>query len=149
MILLGIGSAQLSHTRENPFTAGERMEMALRAVEEAGLDRVIPVPLLDIDRHGLWVRYLENLLPPFQRVYTNNPLTRLLFEEAQYEVVSPSWQERELLEGTAIRHEMVTGTAWEARVPRAVRAYLLQIHAPERLRLLDGGSTRPASRGGR
>jgi hypothetical protein len=34
-------------------------------------------------------------------------------------------------------------------VPRAVRAYLLQIHAPERLRLLDGGSTRPASRGGR
>jgi len=89
-ILLGIGSAQSSHTMDNPFSAGERMEMVLRAVEEARLDAVLPVPLLDIERHGLWVRYLASLLPPFQRVYTNNPLTRLLFEADGYEVLRPS-----------------------------------------------------------
>jgi nicotinamide-nucleotide adenylyltransferase len=136
MILLGIGSAQVSHTPENPFTGGERMEMALRALEESKAERVLPVPLLDIDRHSLWVSYLASLLPVFTRVYTNNPLTRTLFEAAGYEVLGVPWQDREHLEGTAIRREMVSGDGWRPRVPTAVRKYLEEIHGPERLRTL-------------
>ena len=33
-MVLGIGSAGDSHTRKNPFTAGERMLMVTRAIEE-------------------------------------------------------------------------------------------------------------------
>ena len=111
-VLLGIGTAQLSYTPENPFTAGERMEMALRAIEEARLDRIVPVPLLDIDRHSLWVSYLTSLLPRFERVYTNNPLTRLLFEAAGVAVEAPELIDREHLEGTRIRAVMASGEAW-------------------------------------
>ncbi len=143
-LLLGIGSAQVSHTPENPFTGGERMEMVLRALAEARVDGVVPVPLLDIDRHGLWVAYLASLLPPFDRVYTRNPLTELLFGEAGYEVVPVAWQDRERLEGTRIRRALLEGDAWRALVPPAVAAYLDAIHAPERLRTLDRAPRPPS-----
>ena len=43
--VVAIGSAQLSHTADNPFTAGERYEMILSAVEDEGLQvRILPVP---------------------------------------------------------------------------------------------------------
>ena len=35
-IILGIGSAGDSHTKENPFTAGERTLMVTKAIEECG-----------------------------------------------------------------------------------------------------------------
>ncbi len=88
-LLIGIGTREESYTAENPFTAGERFEMIDRALREAHVTGVEIVPVADIRRHALWVRYLEGLLPPFREVYTNNPLTRLLFEKAGYPVESP------------------------------------------------------------
>jgi nicotinamide-nucleotide adenylyltransferase len=145
-LLVGVGTAQSSHTPENPFTAGERIEMVLRAVEEARLEGILPVPLLDIDRHSLWVRYLVSLLPRFETVYTNNPLTRLLFETEGYAVAAPTLVDREHLEGTRIRAEMVAGDAWTARVPPAVREYLESIRGPERLRVLARAPRSPPVR---
>lgn len=146
-LLLGIGSAQLSHTPDNPFTGGERMEMVLRSLVEAHLDGVVPVPLLDIDRHGLWVAYLASILPRFGRVYTHNPLTELLFREAGYRVVPVAWQERERFEGTRIRRLLAQDGPWRPLVPPAVAGYLESIDATGRLRLLAGAPRPPAVRG--
>lgn len=134
LLLLGIGSAQISYTPENPFTASERMEMVLGALDEAKVEGVLPVPLLDIDRHGLWVTYLRSLLPPFEHVYTSNPLTHLLFREAGYEVIDVPWQNREVWEGTRIRRELAAGGPWETAVPPSVARYLRRIDAPARMR---------------
>jgi nicotinamide-nucleotide adenylyltransferase len=142
-LLLGIGSAQASFTWKNPFTAGERVEMIVAAIEDAGVDRVLPVPVPDIDRHALWVRHVESLLPPFDRLYTNNPLTRLLFDAAKYPVESPALVDRARFEGERIRAKLASGTGWEPLVPPAVARYLLAIGAPARLALLrehDGPS---------
>ncbi|MCI4363440.1 MAG: nicotinamide-nucleotide adenylyltransferase [Thermoplasmata archaeon] len=140
-LIVGIGSAQHSYTLENPFTAGERMEMLLRAIEEAGLTGVRPIPLVDIDRHAEWVAYVESLLPGFGRVYTNNPLTRLLFEAAGYAVEEVPWSRREEHEGRLIRRELAAGDAWKSKVPPSVAAYLTEIRGPERLRLLSSKET--------
>jgi nicotinamide-nucleotide adenylyltransferase len=140
-LMVGIGSAQHSYTLDNPFTAGERMEMLLRATEEAGVTGVRPIPLVDIDRHAEWVAYVESLLPGFGRVYTNNPLTRLLFEAAGYSVEEVPWSRREEYEGRLIRRELATGDAWKTKVPPAVAAYLSEIRASERLRLLSAKDT--------
>ncbi len=145
-LLLGIGSAQISYTPENPFTASERMEMILLALEEAGLGGTIPVPLLDIDRHALWVPYVASLLPRFERVYTSNPLTRTLFEASGYEVVDVPWTNRAEWEGTRIRRSLATGTDWRGAVPPAVGRYLESLGAPARLRLL-GEAPRPPGGG--
>ena len=145
-LLIGIGSAEESYTWKNPFTAGERFEMIHRALDEAEIGRVEIVPIADIRRHALWVRYLEGLLPPFDRVYTNNPLTRLLFERAGYDVESPRLVDRRRFEGVRLRTRIAAGSGWKGLVPPAVARYLGTIDAPARLRVLREGEGR-SSRG--
>ncbi len=138
-LLIGIGSAEESYTWKNPFTAGERFEMIVRALDEAEIGGVEVVPIADIRRHALWVAYLEALLPSFDRVYTNNPLTRVLFERAGYNVESPTLVDRRRFEGKRIRARLAVGRGWQELLPPAVARYLATISAPERLRLLRGG----------
>ena len=135
-VILGVGSAQESYTWKNPFTSSERLEMILRATEEAKLDGVLAVPIPDIQRHALWVRYVESMVPPFDRVYTNNPLTSLLFERAHYAVVHPTLTDRTRYEGETVRRRLAEDRDWASRVPPAVAAYLSEIRAPARLALL-------------
>lgn len=136
-LILGIGSAQAAYTRSNPFTAGERAEMIERALQEAHLDHCVSVPVVDIDRHAVWVAHLESLLPKFDRVYTNNPLTRLLFERAGYAVESPDLVDRAHLEGVRIRRLMAQRGDWKPFVPPSVAAYLDEIAGVDRLRILE------------
>ena len=136
-LLLGIGSAQESYTWTNPFTAGERFEMIERTLRAEGISQVQCVPLPDIHRHAQWVAYVESMLPPFSRVYTNNPLTRLLFERAGHPVVSVPWADRERCEGAKLRRQLAgSGSTESLPLPGAVAAYLTEIAGPERLRRL-------------
>jgi len=143
-LLLGVGSAQESYTWKNPFTAGERLEMIARALEEAKIARCTAIPIPDIQRHALWVGYLESQLPPFGRVYTNNPLTQLLFERAQVAVENPPVFDRHRYEGERIRGLLAAGKEWRSLVPPSVERYLEEIGAPARLALLKQGEGRPA-----
>ena len=147
-LILGIGSAQESYTWKNPFTAGERSEMIARALVEANLEGVVAIPLPDIQRHALWVRYAESILPPFGRVYTNNPLTRLLFEQARYPVERPRLVDRARFEGEVVRDHLARDKGWRPLVPPAVARYLGELGAPARLAVLREG-TGPSARGAR
>jgi nicotinamide-nucleotide adenylyltransferase len=136
-LILGIGSAEASYTAANPFTAAERYEMIARSLEAERLTGWVAVPIPDIHRHSVWVAHVVELLPPFERVYTNNPLTRTLFERAGFEVESPPMFGRERFEGTAIRRLLRDGSAeWADRVPVPVAEYLRALKATERLRTL-------------
>lgn len=145
-ILLAIGSAEESYTWQNPFTAGERFEMIDRAVGGGPGPRVHVVPVADIRRHAQWVRYLESLLPSFDRVYTNNPLTRLLFERAGYAVETPPLYSRPKFEGEHIRRCLATGRGWRPLVPPSVGTYLAEIEGPRRLAMLQGSSDHSSGR---
>lgn len=135
-LLIVVGSADEAYTVENPFTAGERFEMIERAVRDAGISGVTIVPVQDIRRHAMWVSYLVGLLPRFELVYTNNPLTRLLFERAGFRVEAPPLIDRERYEGVQIRRLLAAGQNVEGLVPRAVAAFLTEIGAAPRLALL-------------
>jgi nicotinamide-nucleotide adenylyltransferase len=143
-LILGVGSAQESYTWKNPFTSGERLEMIARALHEANVDRVVAIPLPDIERHALWVRYVESQLPSFDRIYTNNPLTRLLFEEAHYSIESPTLVDRRRLEGELVRGFLADDAGWKPLVPPAVGTYLEEIRAPARLATLREGLPQPS-----
>jgi nicotinamide-nucleotide adenylyltransferase len=143
-LTLAIGSAQESFTAENPFTAGERVEMIQRALREARIDGCLPIPVADIHQHAQWVAYLRGLLPPFDVVYTNNPLTRLLFERERIRVESPPLVDREKLQGAVVRQRLLRGQGWAELVPPAVARYLEDVGAPERIRRIadrDAAST--------
>jgi nicotinamide-nucleotide adenylyltransferase len=78
-VIIGIGSAQYSHTLKDPFTAGERHLMITTTLEKEGLYDYYLVPIEDVNSNPLWVAHVESLTPRFNRVYTNNSLVRRLF----------------------------------------------------------------------
>ena len=83
-LIIVVGSAQHSHTLDNPFTAGERITMIRLALKEAGIrpDRFTVIPLPDDEFHKVWVAHLLSQTPSFDIVFTNEPLTFRLLKEA-------------------------------------------------------------------
>jgi len=134
-IIIGIGSAQKSHTLENPFTAGERILMITQSLKDYNLT-YYPIPIKDIEFNSIWVSYVESLTPPFDIVYSGNPLVRVLFEERGYEVKKPEMFNRKEYSGTEIRRRMLNGEKWEHLVPKAVVDVIKEIKGVERLRKL-------------
>ena len=131
-----IGSAQYSHNINNPFTAGERLVMIRRALQEAGIDQsrlwVVPVP--DVHLHMLWVSALEGYTPRFNIVYSNEPLTRRLFTEAGYKVKSIRFFQRKVYTSTLVREKMLKGESWTKLVPKSVADFINEIDGVNRLR---------------
>lgn len=138
-LIVGIGSAQKSHTFENPFTAGERILMISKALTEAGvnLSRVHVIPIPDVDNHAIWVSHVISLSPPFSIVYSGNPLVKRLFKEAGFEVKTPPPFKRKEYWGTEIRDRMIKGKNWERLVPKSVLEVMKEIKAVERLKDLS------------
>jgi len=133
-IIVGIGSAQYSHTGENPFTAGERYEMIKRALDAEGIHDYHIVPIPDTHVHSVWVSHVKSLVPYFDVVYTNSDLVVRLFREHGMKVLSPPLLERETYSGTVIRRRMLKGGDWESLVPPVVAAYIKEIDGVQRIR---------------
>lgn len=134
-IIIGIGSAQKSHSLENPFTAGERLMMISRSLYENGIDKnYYIIPINDIDNNSLWVSHVKSLTPPFEKVYSGNPLVKRLFKEAGKAVATPPLFNRREYSGTEIRRRMLSGEPWEELVPKAVVRVIEEVRGVERLR---------------
>jgi nicotinamide-nucleotide adenylyltransferase len=135
-LVIVIGSAQYSHNSNNPFTAGERLVMVCKALEECGIDpkRVWIVPVPDVHLHMMWVSSVEGYTPHFDIVYSNEPLTRRLFTEAGYKVKPIRFFDRKLYSSTEIREKMVKGENWEKLVPKSVVAFIKEIDGINRLK---------------
>jgi nicotinamide-nucleotide adenylyltransferase len=139
-VLVGVmGSAQYSHNRENPFTAGERLVMIRSALEEAKVDfsRVWVVPVPDVHLHMMWVSALEGYTPSFQIVYSNEPLTKRLFMEAGYKIKVIPFFERQFYSSTAVREKMLQDNSWRTLVPKNVAEFIAEIDGVNRLRDLS------------
>jgi nicotinamide-nucleotide adenylyltransferase len=131
-IIIGVGSAQLSHNVANPFTSGERILMITRALTSLPCPFYV-IPIEDIQRNALWVAHVRSMAPPFDICYSSNPLVVQLFREAGIDVQSPAMYERELLSGTEIRRRMLAGEPWKELVPPAVVQVLDEIEGTARL----------------
>ncbi|HON81157.1 MAG TPA: nicotinamide-nucleotide adenylyltransferase [Methanoregulaceae archaeon] len=136
-IIIGVGSAQLSHEPGNPFTAGERILMITGSLEEIGIPLYV-IPIEDIRRNALWVSHVRSMTPPFDLVYSSNPLVMQLFSEAGVSVDSPAMYARNLHSGTEIRRRILKGEEWEQLVPPAVVRVIREIDGVERLRRISG-----------
>lgn len=135
-LIVVIGSAQYSHNLNNPFTAGERLTMIRKALEEAKIDcsRVWIVPVPDVHLHMMWVSAVEGYTPKFDVVYSNESLTKRLFMEAGYKVKPIRFHERKLYSSTEVRERMLRDESWEKLVPKSVAAFIREIDGINRLR---------------
>ncbi len=135
-IIIVIGSAQESHTFQNPLTAGERVEALKLLIEDFSLDytRVFIIPVPDIFMNKVWTRFVEAFVPRFDVVVTRNPLVRELFEEAGYKVLQQPSFNRALLMGTNIRRMVIEGGEWLRYLTPRVASFLKNIGFEERLK---------------
>lgn len=133
-----VGSADKSHQPDNPFTAGERVYMIKAALEEANIDckRVLILPLPDASAHSLWVASVKATVPKFDVVFSNDPLTRRLFQEEGFIVLDIPFYERTTLSATEVRRRMLGGESWEELVPEIVAKIISELGGEERLKQL-------------
>lgn len=141
-LIIGIGSAQASHTTEDPFTAGERHLMISESMDAEKIDNYYIIPIMDINRYKIWVAHVISLVPPFDVIFTNNNLTATLFEEAGFEVKRPRLYDRDVYSGKEIRRRIAEDGEWRQLVPEATARVIDDIGGEKRIKtLFSGGDT--------
>jgi len=134
-LIIGVGSAQKSHTTIDPFTAGERVMMISKAVSEFDIPFYV-IPIEDVEYNSLWVSHVKAMVPPFSVVFSNNPLVERLFYEAGIPVRNLPMFNRGKYSGTEIRRRMIEGEVWESLVPKCVADIIYEVKGVERIRKL-------------
>ncbi|UXD21457.1 nicotinamide-nucleotide adenylyltransferase [Ignicoccus pacificus DSM 13166] len=136
--IIVIGSAQESHTLQNPMTAGERILAIRKGLECEGVDlkRIYLIPVPDILMNSAWVAHVKTYVPPFQYVVSRNPLVKILFEEAGYSILEPPPFDREKYVATNIRLMMIKGEEWKNYIPRCTAEVIEELKIPHRLKKL-------------
>jgi len=134
-LIIVIGSAQYSFTLNNPFTAGERMTMIRKGLDEAKIEssKYQIVPVADINIHALWVAHIKSLTPKFDIAFSNEPLTSRLFKENEIAVESIPFFKRNVYSSTEIRKRMISNEDWESLIPKSVSKYVREIDGIERI----------------
>ena len=133
-LVIVIGSAQESHTVDNPFTADEREEMIESTVRKEKLKNLEIIPIEDINDDDRYVSYVEKLVPSFDKVFAaENPLTAKLFKAKGYEV----WTCDRItsFESTRIRELMgKNDPKWKQMVPPPVAAIIEDVEGVDRVK---------------
>ncbi|MBN1330018.1 MAG: nicotinamide-nucleotide adenylyltransferase [Candidatus Heimdallarchaeota archaeon] len=139
-LIIIIAASQQSHQPDNPFTAGERYTMIHNALvdELKDITQVIIIPANDIRDNGLWVAHLTRLVPNFDIVYANNPLTAFLFQQAGKEVRNPPLYERTEYNADHIRDLILQeDNTWKKLVPKAVVKVINEIDGIKRIKIVN------------
>jgi nicotinamide-nucleotide adenylyltransferase len=116
-----VGSSQKSHESKNPFTAGERILMIRNSLIHKGVDakRYLIIPIPDAIGHAVWTAFIDQVVPQYEIVFSNNRLTIQLFTEKGVKVIDPPLLERKTYSATEVRRRIIAGENWKSLVPVA------------------------------
>jgi nicotinamide-nucleotide adenylyltransferase len=134
-LIIIIGSSQLSHELDNPFTTGERIWMMKSALDAAEVNpnKYLILPIPDATMHSIWVAQIFSYSPPFEVVFSNDPLTRCLFKEAKVTVHNIEFFQRKIYSATEVRRRMLADENWKDLVPKVVMEIITKINGVQRL----------------
>ena len=131
-----IGSSNKYNEKKNPFSAAERREMILSSIEPSIVNRIKIFNIPDVDNHEKWTSEIDQIVPKYDVVFTNDEFTKTLFEKHQINVIHVILKDREKFSGTNIRELIADNKNWQDLVPRGTRKVLDKINAIERLKNL-------------
>jgi len=133
-VIIVIGSAQHSNTKENPFSAEERKEMIEITLKANNITNYEIIAVDDINSDDEYVGHVEKFIPKCQSVYTHNTLTKKLFGK-RYRIV---WVELfRNINSTDIRERIIKNKEWQDLVPGEVVSYFEEINGTERIRKIN------------
>ena len=132
-LLVGIGSSNKFNEKRNPFTADERRQMIESSLdgETLGKTKIYYIP--DVNNHDKWTHQIDEIVPKYDVVFSNDEFTHTLFGKRGIKVISVPLKDREVLSGTDIRVKIRDGQDWSGLVPEGTKKVLLKINAKDRL----------------
>lgn len=133
---IGIGSSNRFNEKRNPFTADERKEMIVSSLGKDELDKIRIYYIPDVNDHDRWTYHVDEIVPEYDVVFSNDDFTHDLFKKRGIKVVSVPLAKREVLSGTEIRAKIASDQNWNDLVPDGTRKVLLKINAKDRLKNL-------------
>ena len=129
-LVIGIGSSNEKHTKYNPFSVKERIEMIDLVLPANNISNYTIFPIPDFLDDKKWVEHIETLVPKFDVVYTGNKWTERCFK-GKYKVKKVN-----MLNGvssTIIRNSILKNKNWEELVPKEVVEYIKEINGVGRI----------------
>ena len=130
---VGIGSSNQSHEKRNPFTADERKKMILSSMEDKTSKKVSLHSIPDVDDHSKWTHLVDEIIPEYDVVFSNDDFTHELYGKRGKSIVSVDLKSRSDLSGTNIRNLILTDQNWKEFVPIGTMDVLSEINAKKRL----------------
>lgn len=132
-LAIGIGSSNRFNEKRNPFSAEERKEMIVSSLDESDLQKCKIYFVPDVNDHSKWTYHVDQIVPKYDVVFSNDDFTHELYKKRDIKVVSVPLKQREILSGTDIRLKIASGQRWEDLVPSGTAKVLLKINAKDRL----------------
>ncbi len=150
-LIVVIGSGDRAYDLDNPFTAGERVEMVGRALDGLANGRSQPVkvwivPLDDLNDNSLWAHRVLSRVPRVDVLYSNNAKVLRLFRETAGIKGKPLRMfDRDRFSARMVRDALIHKKPWEEQVPPAVAHFIAERSLQGRLvelfeerRILEG-----------
>ena len=132
-LAIGIGSSNRVNEKRNPFSAEERKEMIVSSLDKSDLQKCKIYFVPDVNDHAKWTYHVDQIIPKYDVVFSNDDFTHELYKKRDIKVVSVPLKQREILSGTDIRLKIASGQIWEDLVPSGTAKVLLKINAKDRL----------------
>ena len=107
------------------------------AYEKIDSSRYLIIPIPDASGHAVWTAYIDQVVPIYDVVYSNDRLTLQLFREKGVPVVEAPLFERPKFSATEVRRRIIVGANWKELVPRSVAKLIDAIVAKGRFEGLE------------
>ena len=131
-----IGSSNKYNEKKNPFSAAERREMILSSIEPSIASRIKIFNIPDVNNHEKWTFEIDQIVPKYDVVFTNDEFTKTLFKKHQINVIQVILKDREKFSGTNVRQLILDDKNWQDLVPQGTRKVLDKINGADRLKNL-------------
>jgi len=133
---VGLGSSNKPAEKNNPFSAEERKTMILSSIDNSMKNKISIYFIPDLDNHVKWIEKIDTIVPKFDIVFSNDPLTDHLYSKRIINVIPIPFLNRDKLSGTNIRNLIISDQKWENFVPEGTKNFLINFGVKKHLKNL-------------
>ena len=130
---IGLGSSNQPIQKNNPFSAEQRKIMILSSIPLSMKEKISIYFIPDLDNHIKWIEKINDIVPNFDVIFSNDELTQHLYSKRNVKVISIPFLKRDRLSGTNIRDLITTDQKWDDLVPEGTKKFLIQNNAKSHL----------------
>ena len=136
ILWLGLGSSIKPMEKTNPFSVEERKQMIMSSIDDSIKNKISIYSIPDLDNHVKWIENIDTIVPDYQIVFSNDPMTEHLYSKRDVNVMTIPFFKRDQLSGTRLRDLIKSDQKWDDLVPEGTKLLLQKFDAKNRLKIL-------------